>query len=107
VFPLLILPLFNLLLWEEVSRDIVLDAHTRCALQCFQVRETFSLNEVEILLRVEVRLIFRLEMELVVVSIELVKIIHWDLIIQFLVQANARLIGPASRYILDCVSPST
>jgi hypothetical protein len=107
VFALLILPLFNLLLWEEVCGDIVLNTHTRCALQCLEVGETLSLNEVEILLRVEVRLVFRLEMELEVTSVKLVEIIHRDLIIQFLVQANACLIGPASRHILDCVSSST
>lgn len=104
---LLILPLFNLLFREEVCGDIVLNTHTRSALQCLEVGETLSLNEVEILLRVQVGLVFRLEMELEVTSVKLVEIIHRDLIIQLLVQANTCLIGPASRHVLDCVSSST
>jgi hypothetical protein len=62
---------------------------------------------VEILFGIEVLFVFGLEMELVVTSIKLVKIIHWDVVIEFLVQAYACLIGPTSCNILDCISSST
>ncbi len=104
---LLILPLLNLIFRKEISGNIILDSNTWRSLKCFEICETLGLYEIQIFLRVEILFILRLEVQLKVIAVELVEIVHWDVIVQLLVQADACLVCPTSRNILDCVATST
>lgn len=83
-----------------------MNAYTRCKLECLQITETFSLYEIEILLSVKVWFVLRLEVQFEVIPIELIEVIHRDVIIEFLPKTDSRLIRPASCHVLNCVATS-
>jgi hypothetical protein len=59
----------------------ILYAYRGSALECLEVAETLGLYEVEILFSVQVRLILRLEVQLVVVPVELIEVVHRNVLI--------------------------
>lgn len=59
----------------------ILYAYRGSPLECLEVAETLGLYEVEILFSVQVRLILRLEVQLVVVPVELIKVVHRNVLI--------------------------
>ncbi len=107
MFTFLILPLFYLLFRKEVCWYVVLYSNTGCPFEGLEVCETLCLDEMQIFLGVEILLIFGLEVQLVVASVKFIEVIHGYVIIEFLIQAYACLIGPTPRHIFYGISSST
>jgi len=112
------LPYLDLLLREEISGVVlkpfyeyvayVLNANTGSAFQGFEVAETLRLNEIQILLGVKIgSVVPRLEVQLVVIAIKLIEVVHGDVVIELLTQADTCLVGPAPCHILDSVATSS
>ena len=81
MFSLLILPLLNLIFRKEIGGNIILDSNTWCSLKCFEICKALGLYEIQIFLSVEVLFILRIEVQLKVIAVELVEIVHWDVIV--------------------------
>ena len=74
-------------------------------LQGVEVVQAFGLDEFEVLLTIIIlHIVPRLEMELLFTAEQLIVVIQGQVVVQLLVQADARLVGPAPRHVLDGVS---
>ena len=70
--------------------------------------ETLGLYKVQILFGVQVGLIrLSIEMQLVVITIELIEVIHGDLVVQLLTKTNACFVSPTSGNVLDGVATTS
>ena len=104
------LSLLNCIRCEEVADNIVTSSYVGRQLECFKIGEALCLDEIQIFLGVEVLLIrLFIEVQVIVRAIILIIVVLRDSAVNrvFLIQANCCLVGPTSRYILDCVATSS
>mgnify|MGYP006889568584 CR=1 FL=1 len=92
----------------EVLGDEVCDADGRCMLKRMNIAQALGLYKFQIFLRVLVLAVgLRLEVQLLVITGQLIVVVQGQVVAELLVEAYARLVRPAARYVLDRVASAT